>query len=254
MNIYFDFDGTLIDVRDKYYAIYNAFVSTHGGVGLDQQKFWNLKKVKDGDADILHLSGLGRLSRQCFRDYIKDQVETIPYLEKDTLFPGVADLLENLSRDHSCKIVTARRNNINFQAQVDWLKIRPFVSELIVADRSDSKSATMTDKTRALRGQVVDNGNLFVGDTEEDILTGQQMSMTTFAVVSGVRHRQYLESLKPDHILNSVTDLPPLLPVASRGKTRTGREFRLIHLCKNTIIISIIEKSFKIYSQILVFI
>jgi len=44
MILYFDFDGTLVDVKDKYYDIYKAFVSEHEGVTLAKEEFWNLKK------------------------------------------------------------------------------------------------------------------------------------------------------------------------------------------------------------------
>ena len=52
---------------------------------------------------------------------------------------------------------------------------------------------------------------MIVGDTEDDIISGQQLKMKTVAVTSGIRKRIYLETLKPDYILASVTELATCL-------------------------------------------
>lgn len=207
MTIYFDFDGTLVDVRNKYYAVYKAFVAEYQGAALDKKEFWNLKRIKGGDVQILRQSGLANLSTQLFRDYIKEKVETIPFLDRDSLFPGVTGFLKDLSEEHACRLISVRRNETNFQEQVDRLGIRNYFAEIIVASRSDLKTDGYTDKARALLKVIDEEKNMIIGDTEEDIVTGQQLNMTTFAVTSGIRHREYLETLQPDYILSSVIEL-----------------------------------------------
>jgi phosphoglycolate phosphatase-like HAD superfamily hydrolase len=46
-----------------------------------------------------------------------------------------------------------------------------------------------------------------VGDTEHDIVAGQAFSMTTIAVTTGIRSREYLETLRPTHIVDDIIDV-----------------------------------------------
>ena len=212
MIIYFDFDGTLVDVRNKYYAVYSSFVSQFAGEPLDRGEFWELKRIRDGDAHILSRSGMCQQPVLLFRDYIRDHIETSRYLEEDQLFPGVEDLLNQLCIAHRCRIISARRKEQQFLEQIEWLGIREYFDEILVAPPRVSEAQELTAKALRLKSSVASPAAaMIVGDTEDDIVSGQQLKMKTVAVTSGIRKREYLETLRPDHIFASVTEIKTCL-------------------------------------------
>ncbi len=212
MFIYFDFDGTLIDVREKYFALYSEFMSGRKGVLLSKEQFWSLKRMKGGDSLILQQSGLDRESPQLFRAFIREHVETSDFLDKDVLFPGVEDFLKEISRHHTCRIITSRRNRERFIAQIESLGIGAYFDGFVVAPKLDLSNPQYTHKATVLKNYVdCPERFIIVGDTEDDILTGRQLNIQSFAVTSGIRERAFLEKLMPDHILNSVTELTAFL-------------------------------------------
>ena len=50
-----------------------------------------------------------------------------------------------------------------------------------------------------------------IGDTETDILAGKSLSIGTIAVLSGVRRRKRLASVKPDYIIRDISQLHHIL-------------------------------------------
>jgi phosphoglycolate phosphatase-like HAD superfamily hydrolase len=53
---------------------------------------------------------------------------------------------------------------------------------------------------------------IIVGDTETDIAAGKELSLTTVAVLNGIRTRRMLEMCQPDHIIDSFADIFHHLP------------------------------------------
>ncbi|MEN8688055.1 MAG: HAD hydrolase-like protein [Desulfuromonadales bacterium] len=208
MIIYFDFDGTLVDVQNKYYAVYSSYVSRFAGTFLDRCEFWKLKRTRSGDAQILYQSGLGHQPVSLFRDYIRDQIETSRYLQEDQLFPEVEHVLGQLCMQHRCRIISARRNKRIFLEQIEQLGVRKYFDQVLVAPTQGSGGQELKAKASAMKSSLDSHTEMIiVGDTEEDIISGQQLNMKTVAVTSGLRDRPYLETLSPDHILASVTEL-----------------------------------------------
>ena len=50
-----------------------------------------------------------------------------------------------------------------------------------------------------------------VGDTEADILMAKKLGLTSIAVSSGIRSRNFLANLDPDYIITGVEKLPQLM-------------------------------------------
>jgi phosphoglycolate phosphatase-like HAD superfamily hydrolase len=208
MIIYFDFDGTLVDVQYKYYAVYKSFVSRFSGTPLDRAEFWDLKRTRCGEAQIMSRSGLDRQPVSLFRDYIRDYIETSRYLKEDLLFPGVENLLEQLSIHHRCRIISARRNDRRFLEQISQLGLGKYFDQVLVAPTQRPGGRELTAKASVMKSAADSNtAMMIVGDTEDDIVSGHQLNMKTVAVTSGIRKRDYIETLNPDYILASVTEL-----------------------------------------------
>ena len=49
--------------------------------------------------------------------------------------------------------------------------------------------------------------DIVIGDTEDDIKAGNDLTLMTVAVLSGLRSRDFLKKIKPRHIINSINDI-----------------------------------------------
>jgi phosphoglycolate phosphatase len=54
---------------------------------------------------------------------------------------------------------------------------------------------------------------MIIGDTESDVKAGQILGLRTVAVTCGIRTKEFLQALNPDHIIDS---MPQLLPIVAR--------------------------------------
>ena len=52
---------------------------------------------------------------------------------------------------------------------------------------------------------ALDPGDIIVGDTETDILTGQELGIRTVAVLSGMRTEDVLQAVGPDFVFKDLT-------------------------------------------------
>ena len=51
-----------------------------------------------------------------------------------------------------------------------------------------------------------------IGDSEADVEAARDLGIESVCVSSGVRSRQYLDELEPDEVLNTIVQLPRILP------------------------------------------
>ena len=59
--IFIDLDGPILDVSDRYYYSYANSLKEIGGRILDKDEYWNLKRTKVPDYDILGKTSSGHL-------------------------------------------------------------------------------------------------------------------------------------------------------------------------------------------------
>ena len=51
-----------------------------------------------------------------------------------------------------------------------------------------------------------------VGDSEADVEAARDLGIESVCVTSGVRSRRYLDELEPDEVVNTIVQLPRILP------------------------------------------
>lgn len=222
MNICFDFDGPLIDVSERYYR---AYLESLKGVEknklniLDKPIFWELKKNRVSDFEIGVMSGL-----TINESYESAEIRRIlnfksDYLEHDKLFDDVYNVFAELtSRNIFFFIVTLRRKS-QLVHGIKQFKLNKFIVH--------EKTFSVDDKhnfTNDIQEKYVLLVNAFnklgidpqetwiVGDTETDIHSGKLAKYNkTIGITRGIRSRQQLENLKPDHIINNLTEVINLI-------------------------------------------
>jgi phosphoglycolate phosphatase len=204
--IFFDFDGTLIDVRKRYYEAYTQACKYIAIEPLNAERYWDLKRNKTPENKI------NSLSDEQYKKYSEIRISLLEdesLLQLDTPFKGVQELLEQLRKEkHVLFIATMRRHTDRVQQEIKNLKLNNYFEEILAIAPKNKPS---DDKANLIKtvSNIYDNyqQNFIVGDTEADIDCGKELQFTTVGVTSGIRSEKFIKEAHPDYILSSVTEL-----------------------------------------------
>lgn len=203
-----DLDGTLIDVRTRLSILHRDVARHLGLVPLDRQHYWNARR--SGMSETQLTAGWEETARESYLSRWYSLVEDQRYLRYDRLLPGVEETLGELRQTHRLILVTMRRCPLTLQFQLKRLKLHQIFDHVLSRKKAESG---ITDKVALLRKHVVSlpAGSAIVGDTEEDVLAGKALGIVTIAVLTGLRGRSVLETLRPDYIVENIKDVPSVL-------------------------------------------
>jgi phosphoglycolate phosphatase-like HAD superfamily hydrolase len=205
LNIFIDLDGTLVDISNRHYQAYRDSTAQFFGQPLEKTKYWQLKVQGTPWSKLLKISGLSsELEEQFLKDFA-DRIEQIKYLKLDSLVPGATQTLQRLSSQHNCYLITLRRNKENLVKQIHWLDLGRYFIEILQADSKN------TFKVELIKARLNGDKGIVIGDTEEDIQTGKKLGLTTISVLNGIRSKEVLAALKPDHIIDSIEQLDSII-------------------------------------------
>ncbi|MBF0191109.1 MAG: HAD-IA family hydrolase [Magnetococcales bacterium] len=126
------------------------------------------------------------------------------------LFPGVRATLESL-RDHGITMAVATGKSLRgLERTVREQRLQGFFEVLMTSDHAPSKPhPAMIEQILAATGAAA-NRSLMVGDTVFDLEMGRHARVETAAVTFGCHDRRRLAEAAPDHWLDR---LPELLPI-----------------------------------------
>jgi phosphoglycolate phosphatase len=211
--VFFDFDGTLVDVRQRHHRTYRSAVEALGGRPLGPSAYWLLKRRGIGWTELLACSRLGPRQQGAFLERFIAQVEAPASLRLDRLFPGVPELLEaRRRRGDRLFLVSLRRSLPAFQAQVAELGIRELFERVC---SGHTEADAHIQKARLIRRIGVGSPAAVVGDTEADILAARSLGLAPIGVASGMRNRNYLQRLGAQVVVERIAQLPAALDSVS---------------------------------------
>ena len=200
MNIIFDLDGTLICSKKRLHLVFCDLVKTDE---LNFDAYWNLKFAGHTNQDILkNKFGYSADEVQLFVEHWMLSIESNQYLDMDSLIVGADKFLCKMSKTNDLYVCTARQSVPQVIEQLKKLGILDFFKKIFVTEQIKSKKQLLIDS-----GLVFSSQDCFVGDTGHDIMTGKELGMTTFAVLSGFMSGAKLQLYSPDFIVNDITVL-----------------------------------------------
>jgi phosphoglycolate phosphatase-like HAD superfamily hydrolase len=219
LTVVLDFDGTLVDVRQRHYDTYRSATEALGGRPLDPGDYWERKRRGQGWAPILAGSRIAAGAERPFVERFVAEIEAPERLRLDTLFPGA---LEALAALRACGdrlvLLSLRRSASGLERQLDWLGI---AGEFDRVRSGRSGAGGEDDKLRLLRELGIGPPAAVVGDTEADVLAARELGLPAVAVASGLRDRSYLERLGADLVLDGIDQVPgALATIRSAGTPR----------------------------------
>ncbi len=210
MNIFFDFDGTLVDVKEKYYAVYAYFISQEQGNLLSIDVFWNMKRSMCSAEDICVASGLSASRGNNLFGYIKDKIELRNMLECDVLFDDVLPILKSFKASSNLYLISMRRNYQNLKEQTSWLGISQYFEE-IISPFEDQSNTRNPSKSQVIKKIGYTKESIIIGDSGMDIKSGKDLNIRTCAINRGIRDSSILESYNPDFLVSELSSLKSII-------------------------------------------
>jgi len=202
-----DLDGPILDVSLRHYLTYSNGIMRLGGKPVDRDTFWQAKRHKTPDSEILAQSGL-HLEADAYNAIKFETIESIPYLNFDQLQPGVPAILRQIANRYHLILVTLRHSRDRLIEQLVSFGISGYFDNVLnIAVSTKTGWETKRDLINDA-GIAVGTGDFFVGDTETDILAGKALGVMTVAVCNGIRAESYLKPLAPNWIIATLADLP----------------------------------------------
>lgn len=208
MEIFFDLDGTLIDISERYYQLYSEIVKKLGGRPLKKSYYWHLKRSCTHNEKILLKSNLANSKISLFDLEFLKNIELPKYLSYDKVFPYTKKILNLLVKKHNLYLVSYRRNTENANKQLTELGLIEKFRGIRIGRLDNDGCVT---KVRYIHELARGGKKLVVGDTDDEILAAQQVEAISLAVLSGIRNRHYLEQLSPDYIVQDIRSIPSIL-------------------------------------------
>lgn len=197
INLFFDFDGTIIDVSDRLYFLYRDLMIKYHQKPLPKKAYFNLKRNNISEERIIQkVTKKQTIVKSILRER-QLKIEDKQYLGYDRLIPGAEKVLAKLSPNFDLFLITNRKNKQNFFQEVRRLRVEKYFQKLIA---SDNKFESIFKESPA-------RNDIIIGDTEDDIQTGKKLGLTTIAVLSGMRSKKTLIQPKPDYIIDDIKQI-----------------------------------------------
>lgn len=220
--IIFDFDGTLLDIRE---ILENSIEEILGaknlnidmdktiqeiGALLETIQGYPLPKVLLESYEIFnHISALESLTYfKKLEIAIKIFAKYLKYAKDASFFPSVEPLIKKLSKSCDLYIISHNKTKtiIEHLEKMGFDKIFKGVygSDLIPVQKPDPLALQPVLENYEKRNR---KDFLIIGDMPSDITAGQEAGFWTIGVSSGVSQRDILRSYNPDLLIDSLDEL-----------------------------------------------
>jgi phosphoglycolate phosphatase-like HAD superfamily hydrolase len=208
---FFDLDGPILDVSDKYYKAYAKALHEIGCSALDKHQYWYLKRNKSSDYDILARTSSERSINE-FKKRRNTLIEDTELLKLDFVWPQLEETYERLFSQIPTNLVTLRTYSDKAHWQLKQLGIHSWFNGILSHPASGDRDERWKMKVNLIKNSGILNtidgkDSVVVGDTETDILAGKYLGFKTIAVSFGIRSREYLLPVEPDSLFDSPGEL-----------------------------------------------
>jgi len=209
-NIVFDWSGTISDDFETVYHTIRAMFHDVDVAPISFARFQEvvdipyyayLKKLYGNEPETLAKFSDKKRNHELFNKNFRNH--GLP-----PLLPGVEPALKQLqSKGFNMVVFSSHHQNFLEEENKAFFNGRNYFSHIFGSAGNKMNSVSkLLEETKFNPDQT-----LFVGDTTHDILAGKKAGMKTAVVLTGYHVKEQLSPLKPDFILNSVSELPGIL-------------------------------------------
>lgn len=199
-SIFLDFDGTLIDSRERLYTLFQE-LAPQSKLSFDE--YWDIKRTRVDQQKLLRKNFLYTEDQIAnFKEQWRSKVEEAQRLMQDKPLAGVSEFLTRLNREgYHLHLVTARKNAELVEMQLKRFDWRQYFNHVLVSCQSESKENLVR------RTVCFTPDDIFVGDTGEDVQTAKALGIKSIAVTSGILSAEVLKDYTPDFICESLVNI-----------------------------------------------
>jgi len=189
-NIIFDFDGTLLDSRQRHIIVLTDCINQINGTKYIPEDFNDFISYKsDGNSGLTYLQSKEiPNANDIFALWVK-KIEDKEYLGTDILYPNVCECLNVLKSQYNLFLVSARNNKENAYWQVSNLNISSFFKEIFFVSNTGNVGDNKYMAVKPLSIAYV------IGDTEIDYDLAKKLNCIFFPVNCGFRSAAFWEKL-----------------------------------------------------------
>jgi phosphoglycolate phosphatase len=211
--IVFDWNGTLLDDLEQSLAGFNAVLRMMGApefsVDEYQQRYTVpfIKLYESGGVDADELRAREVEVHQVFHATY-DQAALSAQLRQ-----GAQELLDFLRQNRIRILVLSNHTVHDIRFQAARLGIEPFFDAVLANDVNGVAYITRgkDQRLKDYMQQHAIEGGIIVGDTVEEVEIGQDIGLISVALTGGMCSEQRLREIGPDHLIDSLAQLPPIL-------------------------------------------
>lgn len=186
--IFIDLDGTLLEGKYKHYKCYEDIINENGGIPLDIDIYWEMKRNKIKRDVYLEKSYYKGTYNQFLETWIAN-IEDKQYLAFDKLKPHVVETIMGWKEFADKVVLVTMRNNVeNLYWQLDNLKIKELFDDTVVCKCIDNSNKHDFIKDYRFKHAIV------IGDTELDIKLAKDLNVKCVAITNGLRAKKYLNA------------------------------------------------------------
>lgn len=214
--IIFDFDGTLLDVSERYYAVFCECCAALNISPLSKSDYLNLKRRGIKDAEILVKEySLSSEKIIQFKQHRNSILEENRYLDMDVLHAAVRPLLAELQQKKYELVLLSLRDNIdNGINQLKKLGIWGYFSKAIFTGPVPAVQQHADRKYHRLLEHFSPEDileNYYVGDTATDIETSHKLGTKMIVVAWGLEEAKKVDASKISSMVENVAELRKIL-------------------------------------------
>ena len=187
-NLYMDFDGTLVSNKQRLYRFFINNIPEEYRNVLSADALWDLKRKGVHEIDWLNAQYHAGLDRTPYDELKKRDIEKPEYLQFEELLPHSIDALIMLRSKYRIVLISRRSKPEGLYSEINRFALRELLDEIHVIPHDG------TPKDEYVRKHFkVSEDDIFVGDTEDDIVAGRKLDIRTYLVLSGIRDEGIIE-------------------------------------------------------------
>jgi phosphoglycolate phosphatase-like HAD superfamily hydrolase len=203
VNIFFDFDGTLVNSQGR---LYELFIELCPECKMNYDEYWTIKRTRITQADFLkkYFAYTDEQTAAFHKSWLQ-KVEEPERIDCDVKVVGADNELQKLAEEHTLYLVTNRQSKMKVLEQVHKFGWQDLFADILVTQQKQSKKELIEKAVN------VTNQDALVSDTGEDIKTAKALGIKSVAVAWGVLNKQVLSEYKPDMILENVSEISGII-------------------------------------------
>lgn len=181
-NCYIDFDGTIVSNKKRLYQFFLDHIPEQFKNCLTEDEFWLLKRMRINEIDWLNNVFKAEIDRNRYDAQKVKEIESEIYLQLDYLIDPSEEALKKIKEQYNVVLVSRRTNADALRKEIDRLGVSKYLKNIIIGPHDN------TAKSEYIRRmEHVHDEDILIGDTEDDIVSGKELGITTYFVKSGIR-------------------------------------------------------------------